>query len=482
MEPQYSVPIVYQDLRPEEALSQVFDALAQLNKTLDGVFGKIERRVALEQSRVDSLNSRIAVAHAKVAHIETSFAKKAIKVISPYKYPVAESVQKEHGYRPLYYDDGARMQAELEPATRANYNLAGVPQLPAASHFKNAVRQVVGLSEMHIVDEDTQDWEGLGRLPANLPSVSSLLLFNTMDNPYKVYVTLDNLEGVDFVDDGRDAAAELTEAPKTVAEGDALPELGKIEYGYRPTLGAVPTFDLPDQLPDLAMVAELAYDAPDLPDIAPSAESNLPALPDVDPAANDPLPPSIGDDAPMSLDPTSVDDAPPPPPPPASVVAAAPPAATPPAATGGAPPPPPPGVPPPPTAAPPSSAAPPPAAGERGGLLADIRKGRKLKSAKVARAPSKKAEEAAAKAPSSNPMDIMSALALALDRRRAGLGGKNAPKKTKKKAAKKSKKGAKGKGKKNQKKKKSKDPEPPSLPVSDDDDDDSDASDGDWDP
>jgi hypothetical protein len=37
--------------------------------------------------------------------------------------------------------------------------------------------------------------EGLGRLPDNLDSVSSLLLFNSNENPYKAYRNLDNLTG-----------------------------------------------------------------------------------------------------------------------------------------------------------------------------------------------------------------------------------------------------------------------------------------------
>lgn len=35
--------------------------------------------------------------------------------------------------------------------------------------------------------------DGLGRLPPNLTSAGSLLLFNTKDNPYREYAALDNL-------------------------------------------------------------------------------------------------------------------------------------------------------------------------------------------------------------------------------------------------------------------------------------------------
>jgi len=35
--------------------------------------------------------------------------------------------------------------------------------------------------------------QGLGRLPANLSSVDSMLLFNSDENPYQNYATFDNL-------------------------------------------------------------------------------------------------------------------------------------------------------------------------------------------------------------------------------------------------------------------------------------------------
>mgnify|MGYP005994056951 CR=1 FL=1 len=41
--------------------------------------------------------------------------------------------------------------------------------------------------------EFTMEDEGLGRLPQGVPSVGSLLLFNSNINPYKDYQTLDNL-------------------------------------------------------------------------------------------------------------------------------------------------------------------------------------------------------------------------------------------------------------------------------------------------
>lgn len=63
--------------------------------------------------------------------------------------------------------------------------------------------------------------EGLGRLPAGLSSISALLLFNTQENPYKKYVSLDNLAGKERVTAEQQTRKELAAAPTTLGpEGD----------------------------------------------------------------------------------------------------------------------------------------------------------------------------------------------------------------------------------------------------------------------
>ena len=64
--------------------------------------------------------------------------------------------------------------------------------------------------------------EGLGRLPRHMPSVSSLLLFNTEENPYNVYATIDNLLGVDVQESTGDKKDILADAPVTVIQGEEL--------------------------------------------------------------------------------------------------------------------------------------------------------------------------------------------------------------------------------------------------------------------
>mmetsp|Transcript_18256 Transcript_18256/g.25662 ORF Transcript_18256/g.25662 Transcript_18256/m.25662 type:complete len:135 (+) Transcript_18256:421-825(+) len=49
------------------------------------------------------------------------------------------------------------------------------------------------LTKRKVYQEGDETRQGLGRLPMNLPSVDSMLLFNSDENPYQNYSTFDNL-------------------------------------------------------------------------------------------------------------------------------------------------------------------------------------------------------------------------------------------------------------------------------------------------
>lgn len=440
----FQVPIVYQDVRRAEAFCQMVDSLDSLDKIVENIFSKVAEKVAQERSKVENIANRISTAHAKVQHL-ASLTSKATTVLSPNKYPAPAVLE---DFKPAFVTS-----AEGRPK-HSKYTLADQPHITVAN-VRDPLTDASVLTETQntdLRDNSIQELEGLGRLPETLRSISGLLLFNTAENPYKVYVSLDNLAGSDIVGNQKDEKEkELAEAPRTVTEGEKLPSLAAIEYGYRPVLGEVPLFNLPDALPNLPMVADISWSSvvPELPSIAPSHEANLPALPSFDPASNlppapapasapaasaaapaPPPPPTVAAAAPAAAAP------PPPPPPPPTAVPKAPPAPPVPPPAGGAPPPPPP---PPPGGAP--SAPPPPsipvevagALTSRSSLLEDIRKGRTLKSSKTRKikekAPPKKDEAAAegdaagggGKKPPASTGDIFSDLIMALNRRRVGI-------------------------------------------------------------
>ena len=170
--------------------------------------------------------------------------------------------------------------------------------------------------------DDPEMGEGLGSLPKNLPSVSSLLLFNTTENPYKKYVLRDPLEGAKTKT--RDNMAEeedkLHDAPETITHGEKMDRGQKDSLMYVPLMPELPELDVPDSLPSLQYVAsDMYYQGDAGASIAPSVASLIPELPSLaDPDASvtqdtPKLPPPVED--------TSGPPPPPPPPPPAPVAA-----------------------------------------------------------------------------------------------------------------------------------------------------------------
>lgn len=145
--------------------------------------------------------------------------------------------------------------------------------------------------------------EGLGSLPRHLPSVSSLLLFNSSDNPYRKYVLIDPLQGVKVKtrkkDDDNDD--KLHEAPSSILHGEELERAPQDSTIYQPVMPDLPELEVPMSLPFLSHIADdITYDDDRGPSIAPSM-ANVPELPDL-------AGPTITDNP--------VDAPPPPPPPP----------------------------------------------------------------------------------------------------------------------------------------------------------------------
>jgi len=181
-------------------------------------------------------------------------------------------------------------------------------------------REIILSSDTKEFNIEKEKKEGLGRLP-NVTSASSLILFNSNVNLYNSYVIMNN-----FVESYSNAnitkqetSKKLGEAPKTVSEGDVLPEIAGLNYNYEPVLGDVPQFNLPNQLPNLPGVANISWTAPDLPEwsaVVPSNKrmtvANLPPI-DISAASSSSAPlPNIANPPP----PPGMDGAPPPPPPP----------------------------------------------------------------------------------------------------------------------------------------------------------------------
>eukprot|EP00656_Telonema_subtile_P047623 TRINITY_DN5488_c0_g1_i1.p1 TRINITY_DN5488_c0_g1~~TRINITY_DN5488_c0_g1_i1.p1 ORF type:complete len:195 (-),score=42.91 TRINITY_DN5488_c0_g1_i1:70-654(-) len=176
----YGIPVIFQDLRQEEALLQMFDSLEMLDKTLGDVYDKISTRVTVECGRVARVRQRLAVAKEKLTLIKGN--EKATTVFSPAKYPA-----------PKLLTDFVPMYNSINPLSRIvhpDYDLDDDVEMISRGARKPQ-EDFDFLRRLTAAEPELDRKQGLGRLPSYLPTVSSLLLFNTSENPYKEFRLLD---------------------------------------------------------------------------------------------------------------------------------------------------------------------------------------------------------------------------------------------------------------------------------------------------
>ncbi|XP_059169728.1 WASH complex subunit 1-like [Physella acuta] len=410
----FNVPTIPPDLRREETIHQIADALDYLDKVANEVFARIGKRVVENKAHLQKINDRVNLATAQVEKLKGS--NKATKVFASAKYP---AVDKLEPFNTSFSDtDG------LQDIKHSNFKV----QEKHAIVDDRILKEKLKFYNVHLGTKARKNassqGEGLGGLPRNTSSVSSLLLFNTTENPYKKYVLLDPL-GV--VTKTRSAIEEevnaMAEAPSTIVHNEEMFRATAENFLYMPKLGTVPEIAVPELLPNLPGVADdLAFSGDQGTSIAPSVMgSNVPDLPSFLPEQEITPGPAPGGPPPPPPPSGPPPPEPPPPPPPPS----GPPPPPPPPPPSAPPPPPPPGPPPPaPESVPKDVAAP---STGRQSLLDSIVKaggaaGAGLKSAKERKVNNKKKKQEE-KAPPKGGGDLMGDLHSKLSMRRKGISG-----------------------------------------------------------
>ncbi|XP_055365453.1 WASH complex subunit 1 isoform X3 [Betta splendens] len=321
----YSVPLIQPDLRREEAVHQIADALFYLETISTDIFRRVSESVENNRRQLQSVTDRIRLAQARVDKIKGS--KKATKVFSSAKYPAPDRLQDYTSIFTGVTDPSSQSQ----PRRRIQSKLR--PFDEQAMQDKLTYFPVC-VSNKKKSENETE--EGLGSLPRNISSVSSLLLFNTTENLYKKYVFLDPLAGAvtkTHTTLETEKEEKPFDAPLSITKREQLERQTAESYFYVPDLGEVPEIDVPSYLPDLPGIADdLSYSADLGPGFAPSGPThNIPELPSFSEESSG---------AGSQLQPNAAPPPPPPPPPPPEPV-------LPPVTPVGAPPAPPPPPPPP---------------------------------------------------------------------------------------------------------------------------------------
>lgn len=182
----YDVPIITHDLRQEEFVLQIADSLEYLENVTEDIFNRITKRVTECQTRLDMVNKRTDSAQAKINALKGS--KKAIRVFSSSKYPSEEVAEV---YKSIFDVDN-----QLREIQRSNLEITSKHKTADANSIKDKLQfYSVNIKQTKDKDDAEKRGEGLGKLPKTIDTVGSLLLFNTVENPYKKYVIMDPLAG-----------------------------------------------------------------------------------------------------------------------------------------------------------------------------------------------------------------------------------------------------------------------------------------------
>jgi len=172
------------DLSTDQTLSDVFFSLEKLNEIFNSVSSRVSKRIDDESARIKLINDRIGSCQGKAQAVR-SFTSKATTVHSTAKFPGPKQLpssitlfstlaklgstvpepQDDVVYLPAEPKKSAALSAEL---TDDLYTIFGVLNL-------------VGSEPERV--EFLMEEKGLGSLPGSIPSVGSLLLFNSNINP-----------------------------------------------------------------------------------------------------------------------------------------------------------------------------------------------------------------------------------------------------------------------------------------------------------
>ena len=245
----YVIPTCTNDLYVGDSIEQALNGLRMLDEVMAKAFDHLESRIMLERDRVRALGSRVEVCRKRVDNIAGRA--QATNVYSTAKFPGSKLPEP---FLPLFRDADLPFAENPLPQFDAHHHYMSASDSRNRGHGATASE----LRDLHgRLNPDRSEWaqskalsEGLGMLPADLPSTSSVLLFNSTETPYKQYNVVDAL--FDVRTKGKrtedDVKREAMAAPTTMLNGDQLTAVAALDYGYAPEMGAVPTLEFKKML------------------------------------------------------------------------------------------------------------------------------------------------------------------------------------------------------------------------------------------
>lgn len=274
MQPIYNVPIIPQNLRREETVLQIVEALNYLSDVTKDIFEKVNNKINENNKRISAIDERINISNKQINRLAEIGANKATQMFSNSKYPAAH-VNKP--YTSIFHNEKQLLLKKFN----IHYE---------NSSFKSDTPGKLQFYHVKLPESKKETIEGLGHVSKNIDSVNDLLLYNTGQRPYSKYTFSESVQIPSHTKKEEvQETSEIGDAPSSISDHPTLVYSATKAYFYSPDLGDVPTIDLPLDLPDLPGIADdLRYVNELGPGIAPSVSHSI-IIPDL------PLPPIVAE-------------------------------------------------------------------------------------------------------------------------------------------------------------------------------------------
>ncbi|XP_066601609.1 WASH complex subunit 1-like [Prorops nasuta] len=274
------INIIPHDLRHEETIVRIADTLDRLDSAVTYIFNCINSRLSENTQRLSIIKDRAKNLEGRLNYLQTNLNLKAVKMYSAAKYPAA------HTYKE-YQRTILHKQASLEtlPNTyKCSVPIESMPDVYLSSNTKTEDGQYVANTNLqeklqfyHVRSKQSENQasnkEGRDFF-LQLSSISSLLLYDSMDNPYEKKLNKPLSESED--------KKQIEDAPDSIIQPwNSLEAERAYNYLYTPILGEVPRIDVPLTLPDLPGIVDdekFKLDLSSQNPIAPSSTVTTPTV------------------------------------------------------------------------------------------------------------------------------------------------------------------------------------------------------------
>ncbi|XP_054163001.1 WASH complex subunit 1-like [Oppia nitens] len=258
----FAIQLISHNMRREEMMAQVIISLDQLSTITDHIFKRIDEKIESMNEKLLDINQRRQNCVNKIQQIK-QLANKATKIYANYKYPMEELSSVNDIYRPI---SGQFVDTNLINSFYEDIKISA-KHIPFDEQLIKEKTQFFSIPKTYhksIDDFDSYDLnltEPLGPIPWHrITSLSSLLVFNTADNPY-----LRRSQGSSLYDqkirskrpqDANVQNNDIFEAPDSILHSEQTEIQDPLLY--LPKVQSAPQImdDLPAALPALAGIAD----------------------------------------------------------------------------------------------------------------------------------------------------------------------------------------------------------------------------------